>query len=97
MSLAGENVHWVEYLIENFGPSSLGPLLLGNRMHVFTQWCWIIVRMCEAADAHCGYDFPWSPLRLIPFSVTANYHDFHHYYNVGNFSTFFTVWDTVFD
>lgn len=66
-------------------------------MHVFTQWCWIIVRMCESVDSHSGYDFPWSPLRLIPFSVTASYHDFHHYYNVGNFSTFFTLWDNVFD
>lgn len=35
--------------------------------------------------------------RLIPFMGTnAAYHDYHHSKNVGNYSSFFTVWDTVF-
>ena len=64
-------------------------------MHVFTQGCWLIARFCESYDAHSGFEFPWSPFRLIPFSCTATYHDFHHSHNVGCYSTFFTFWDTL--
>lgn len=50
----------------------------------------------ETQDGHCGYDFSWSPYRLIPFSTSAAYHDFHHSHNVGNYSSFFSFWDTLF-
>jgi sterol desaturase/sphingolipid hydroxylase (fatty acid hydroxylase superfamily) len=32
-----------------------------------------------SVEEHGGYDFPWSPCRLLPFgSATAAGHDFHH-------------------
>jgi sterol desaturase/sphingolipid hydroxylase (fatty acid hydroxylase superfamily) len=27
---------------------------------------------------------------------SASYHDFHHTHNVGNYSSFFQIWDTIF-
>jgi sterol desaturase/sphingolipid hydroxylase (fatty acid hydroxylase superfamily) len=29
-------------------------------------------------------------------SGSAEYHNFHHSHNIGNYSSFFSVWDTVF-
>jgi sterol desaturase/sphingolipid hydroxylase (fatty acid hydroxylase superfamily) len=26
----------------------------------------------------CGYEFPWSPYRLLPFSGSSTAHDYHH-------------------
>ena len=65
---------------------------------------WIIYRIFESADAHSGYEFPWSPYRLVPFSgiflvlnlAPASYHNYHHTHNKGNYATFFSLWDTVF-
>lgn len=77
-------------------PSAVGHTLLGSRMHYFTYLIWILVRVAESMDGHSGYEFPWSPFRLIPFSASSTYHDFHHSNNIGNYSSFFTFWDTVF-
>lgn len=46
-----------------------------------------------AVDGHCGYGFSWSIFRLLPFSGSAQGHDFHHSHNKGNFASFFTWWD----
>lgn len=32
----------------------------------------------QTIEAHAGFDFPFSPRRLIPFFGGAEYHDFHH-------------------
>ena len=65
-------------------------------MHTLTVHAWVFLRVCEGFDAHCGYDFSFRPYRLIPFSGSATYHDFHHVNNVGNYSGFFSLWDTFF-
>lgn len=54
-----------------------------------------LMRALEGVDGHTGYDFSFSPFRLIPFSSSARYHDFHHSHNLGNYSSFFTIWDTI--
>ena len=74
-----------------------GLVILGSNLHFTTLILWTIVRGIETHDAHCGYEFPWSPFRLIPFGGDASYHDYHHTRNVGNYGTFMTIWDTVFD
>lgn len=56
---------------------------------------WQLLRGTEAIDGHCGYDFSWAPWRALPFAASAEYHDFHHSSNTGNYSTFFTLWDSV--
>jgi len=87
--------HPIEYVFSGLFPAILGPALLGTRMHLFTNLVWSGLRTAESLDGHSGYEFSWSPYRLIPFSGSATYHDFHHLYNLGNFSSFFSLWDTI--
>jgi len=94
--ISAEYAHPLEFLFGNLLPTSLGPVLLGKHTHLFTVLVWYIFRSGETVDGHCGYEFSWSPYRLVPFSGSAEYHDFHHTHNVGNYSSFFSLWDTVF-
>jgi sterol desaturase/sphingolipid hydroxylase (fatty acid hydroxylase superfamily) len=95
ISIAVEYAHPIEFILGNLIPTTLGPLLLGRNLHIFTFAIWGKVRLTETLEDHSGYEFPWSPFRLIPFSASAAYHDFHHSHNVGNYSSFFSFWDTL--
>ena len=96
VSLGAEYFHPVDYFFGVLMPGSFGPNILGSRLHISTYIFWITIRTIEGADGHSGYEFPWSPFRLLPFSASASYHDFHHSHNVGNYSSLFTIWDSVF-
>lgn len=97
VSIAAEYAHPIEFLIGDHYTFFFGPLVLGSRMHFLTFLLWGIFRTFETHDAHCGYEFPWTLFRLVPFGCDATYHVFHHSKNVGNYSTFMTVWDTILD
>ena len=96
IGIAAEYCHPIEFIFSNMLPTSAGPAILGCNVHVLTVWAWYIIRFAETLDGHCGYEFSWSPFRLIPFSGSAEYHDFHHAVNVGNYGSFFSIWDSVF-
>jgi methylsterol monooxygenase/4-alpha-methyl-delta7-sterol-4alpha-methyl oxidase len=96
VGIAAEYAHPVEFVLGNMLPTSVGPLILGPNVHVLVIFAWYTVRFGETLDGHCGYEFSWSPYRLIPFSGSAEYHDFHHSVNIGNYGSFFSIWDTVF-
>jgi methylsterol monooxygenase/4-alpha-methyl-delta7-sterol-4alpha-methyl oxidase len=53
------------------------------------------MRTLETVDGHCGYEFSWSPYRLLPLSGSSDYHNFHHSMNVGNYGSFFSFWDSM--
>ena len=53
------------------------------------------MRICETSDGHSGYEFSWSAFRLLPFSGSSEYHNFHHLNTKGNFSSFFTFLDRI--
>jgi len=95
VSIAAEYVHPIESIIANMIPFSVGMHLLGSKVHYVTWMMWLIVRTFETTDGHCGYEFSWSPFRLLPLSGSAKYHDFHHSHNLGNYGSFFTLWDTL--
>lgn len=57
---------------------------------------WWIARGYESNEGHCGYEFSWSPFRFVPFATGYGYHAYHHLTSVGNYSSFFSFWDTVF-
>lgn len=97
ISIASEYAHPIEFAIGNHQVSMVGLYLLGNRVHMWTLILWAFIRILETHEGHSGYEFPWSPFRLIPFGTDATYHNFHHTKNVGNYSSFMTVWDTIFD
>ncbi len=94
ISLAAEYAHPLEFIFGNLFPVNIGPIILGSQVHLATYLIWVIVAQMETADQHSGYEFPWSPYRLVPFSVSTDYHNFHHSHNVGNYCSVSTFWDT---
>jgi sterol desaturase/sphingolipid hydroxylase (fatty acid hydroxylase superfamily) len=82
-------------MIGDMLPVSFGPLILGPHCHMFTLFSWFAIRNFETHEAHSGYDFPWSPFYLLPLSTGQDYHQYHHSENCGNYSTWFSLWDTV--
>jgi len=96
VGIAAEYAHPVEFLLGNMLPTAIGPLILGPNVHLLTIFAWYTIRFSETLDGHCGYEFSWSPFRLIPFSGSAEYHDWHHSANIGNYGSFFSIWDSVF-
>ena len=92
-AITGHYMHPAEYVLTGT-VMLIGPLLVGA--HVVTLYLWIILRQWEAAEGHAGYDFPWSPTHLIPFSDGARHHDFHHAKVKGNYAGFFPWTDAAF-
>eukprot|EP01121_Diplochlamys_sp_Union-15-3_P020560 TRINITY_DN803_c0_g1_i1.p1 TRINITY_DN803_c0_g1~~TRINITY_DN803_c0_g1_i1.p1 ORF type:complete len:282 (+),score=24.82 TRINITY_DN803_c0_g1_i1:47-847(+) len=91
--IAAEYAHPLETVFLGFG-TVLGPFVFCR--HMFVLWVWLFFRVFQTIEAHCGYDFPWSPRHWIPFWGGAEFHDFHHETFSGNFSSTFTIWDRVF-
>ena len=93
---AAQHAHPLEFVFGNLLPAAAGPILLGKRMHFATAFTWYTLRFIESAEGHSGYEFSWSPFRVLPFASDFGYHAYHHSHNIGNYSSFFTIWDTVF-
>ena len=95
ISLSSEYAHPVEFVFVNMLPNAIGSKILGAKVHLVTYVLWLIIRVFETLDGHSGYEFSWSPFRLLPLSGSASYHNYHHTNNDGNYGSFFMVWDTV--
>lgn len=76
--------------------TTLNPVLL--RCHLLTTWAFMVVHVYVSVEDHCGYDFPWSTSRLIPFGVYGgpSKHDVHHQKPNTNFAPHFSHWDKLF-
>jgi len=95
IGMAAYHAHPLEFIFGNVLPSIVGPLILKTNMHFLTAFTWYFLRTAESIDGHSGYEFSWSPFRILPFASDYGYHTYHHSNNVGNYSSFFTIWDTV--
>lgn len=84
----------MEFAILAMG-SIAGPKILGFNCHYWTAWTWYLVRFWQGIEEHCGYDFSFTPMAILPFSNQAEYHQWHHAKNSGNYSLFFTLIDTI--
>lgn len=93
--LTCEYAHSVEYIFGNSLPSIVGSKLLFGRCHVLTMLVFLTIRLTETAEAHSGYDFPFSLTKHLPFSCTPHYHNHHHLTNIGNYGSFFMMWDSI--
>lgn len=107
VSIAAEYAHPIEFAICNLFPVFSGLFLLRNKCHFITFLIWATCRICETHESHSGYDFPvpislllGNLFKLIPpfLGVTTDsaYHDYHHSKNVGNYSSFTIIWDSLF-
>lgn len=101
--------HPIEYIVCNWFTPYSGVFLLSwlygrDKVHLLTTILWFNLRIAESMDGHSGFMFP-RPVQVLLgnymalnpiFGTEPNYHVYHHSKNIGNFGTFFTVWDTVF-
>lgn len=85
VGFAAEYAHPLEQFLSNQMPSVLGPLLFG--MHVWL-WCvYLCWRLWRTYEVHSGYCFKGTLLSSLGLlhAWGAEYHDFHHTHNDGNF------------
>ena len=71
----GEQLTAVIHLPKSFA-------FLGKRMHFATAFTWYTLRFIESAEGHSGYEFSWSPFRVLPFASDYGYHAYHHSHNI---------------
>jgi len=95
VSLATEYAHPLEWIIGNVLPSNWIALIMGKRIHLFTYLMWITMIVTESIDAHSGYEFSFSPYRILPFAGSSDFHFYHHVSRGGNFGSWFTFWDRI--
>lgn len=92
-AIMGHYMHPLEYVMTTT-VMLIGPVLIGA--HIGVIYLWIIIRQLEAAEGHCGYDFPFALSKLIPLSHGPAHHDFHHARWNGNFAGFLPLHDRIF-
>ena len=92
---AGQHAHPLEFIFGNLLPTAIGVMILGKKIHFTTAFFWYGLRLMESVEGHSGYEFSWSLFRIIPFGSDYAYHAYHHSHNIGNYSSFFTIWDTI--
>ena len=95
ISVATEYVHPVEYILGNLFPAIAGGLILRKNCHFATFISFVTMRLWKAAENHCGYEFPFSPLMAVPYSGSSSFHNYHHLFFKGNYGSFFCIWDTL--
>ncbi|KAH7662868.1 Methylsterol monooxygenase protein [Dioscorea alata] len=96
MGFVAAYAHHAEVFIFSV-PSFIGPAIVPG--HMITFWLWIILRQMQGIEAHCGYNFPFSPTKVIPFYGGAEFHDYHHYIggqSQSNFAPVFTYCDYIY-
>ena len=93
--LTCEYAHPIEYILGNSLPSLVGSVALGGRCHLLSMLIFLTLRLVETAEAHSGYDFPFSLTKHLPFTCSPHYHNHHHLVNSGNYGSFLMIWDSI--
>ena len=97
VSIAALQSYPLEFAIGVNFPFFTGMFILGDKFHFSTMVLWALLRFHEAYEEHCGYEFPWSFFRLLPWAADSTTHHYHHNMNVGNFGNYTIIWDLLFD
>jgi len=91
--LSASYSHPAEVII--LGIASFLPAMIISS-HLFTFYCWLIIRQLDAVLTHCGYDVPYNVLHYLPFYGGTSFHDFHHTSFLNNYASRFTWVDLIF-
>jgi len=93
------DAQWVSYW-EYFCvdiPAFVGSaIILGSNLHFMTFVLFTIWQTFSNLDDHAGYEFPWMFTKSLPWMASNTFHNYHHLYNVGNFSAHTIFWDIIF-
>jgi len=68
VSIIGIYNHWLEHIIVNLLPMTLGPLIMGS--HCASMLLWFCIGITQTQISHGGYHLPFFP--------SPEAHDFHH-------------------
>lgn len=88
--------HPIEFILGNVIPLFAGLLVFSNHIHLISLQVWVNYRLLETHEAHGGYEFDISVFKANPLGIDSNFHNFHHLKNIGNYGTFFYLWDRFF-
>jgi methylsterol monooxygenase len=93
-----EYINPIEYAVSDLISNLGGPVLLGDRAHMFPVIVFMALQNLESSEAHSGYSFPFpvAPTRHLPFAALGSFHNHHHLINIGNYSNTFMIWDAIF-
>jgi len=75
ISIIGIYNHWLEHIVSNILPVTLGPLIMGSHMGSLVMWTCIVITSTQIS--HGGYHLP-----LLP---SPEAHDYHHLKFINNF------------
>lgn len=92
---ASMHEHPVDYIITIAGPALLTIMII--QAHSFTLFQWLIWILVANIDDHCGYEFPWSPVRWFWMAGGTDMHEYHHSANIGCFASKLALYDVIFD
>ena len=81
-------------------PAEFAPGMVALKVfnpHPYTAFVWMVLRVWEGVDTHCGYDSPCSVFNLFRgVQGGAIRHDLHHSApHRGNYGSFFCLWDVL--
>ena len=96
VSIACVFTHPLEYILGNVFPGMSAVILFKSRMHIVCVLGSFLFLFIATHEGHSGLEFPVSAFEAHPFHITAEYHDFHHFKNTGNFAAYFSIWDSLF-
>lgn len=92
--LAAQHEHPIDYVITIATPALLAVVAVDP--HSFTLFQWIAWLIVANLDDHCGYAFPWSPVRWFWLAAATDQHEFHHSKNLGCFASKLGLYDRLF-
>jgi len=93
--MASMHEHPIDYIITIAGPALLSVVIV--QPHSFTLFQWIAWVIVANIDDHCGYEFPWSPVRWFYMAGGTDMHEYHHSGNMGCYASKLALYDVAFD
>ena len=92
--LASQHNHPIDWIMSIGTPALLALVIVDpHSISLFQRIPWVII---ANLDDHCGYEFPWSPVRWFYLAARTDQHDFHHSRNMGCFSSKLGIYDALF-
>jgi sterol desaturase/sphingolipid hydroxylase (fatty acid hydroxylase superfamily) len=88
--------HPLEFIIGNVLPKYMFVFMMGSHLHVMTFYCYFLASIILTNEEHSGYEFPISFVNWNPFEGNSDFHNFHHFKNIGNYGGFLFIWDKIF-
>lgn len=70
-------------------------MMMGSHLHCFTYFFWGCLKSFLSTEGHSGYEFPWSPFRVLPLVMGSNMHDYHHSCGLGTYANTFYFYDLI--